>query len=1036
MNPNHAAVDLIKAAAHRASAQAFLPESTYRLQFHAGFTFRDAIAILPYLRDLGITHCYASPYLKSQPGSTHGYDVVDYAAINPEIGSAADHQAWTDALKAHGLGQILDFVPNHMGVGTSENTWWNDVLENGPASRFAAYFDIAWRASARHELQDKVLLPVLAEPYGDVLEAGGLRLELAGVIFSIHHENRRFPVAPASYADVLDRAVLDWERGAGPEDAALEELRGIVRAIRNLPDLSGKGAAGLEQHERAKQEFQGRLAALRDGSSRARHQLERTLAEFNGHPGDPRSFDLLDLLLDRQYYRLAYWRVAPDEINYRRFFDVNDLAGVSMERPEVFEAAHALVLRWLAEGNAHGLRIDHPDGLYDPAQYFRRLQEHFRLACVRAILDERPGATAEEWSTLEDIVRADLASGEQSAWENAGGPSLYVLAEKILAARESLVESWPISGTTGYEFLNQVGGLFVDQASAVPMARLYQSIIDDDSRFPEVAYRNKLLVLRVSLSSELHMLTQQLDRLAQQSRRSRDFTFNILRHVLAEVIACFPVYRSYVDDHGAGDFDRRYVDTAVGRARYRNPLLSRRVFRFLREILLADVPQPPGETDRLEQRRFAGKFQQVTSPVAAKGLEDTAFYAYNRLVSLNEVGGDPSVFGVKPGELHEFNQRRQARWPFTLSPLSTHDAKRSEDVRARINILSQIPQEWGDSVERWRRWNEPFRQTVDDATAPDPNEEYLLYQTLIGAWPLAQEAINLPDNFVKRIQEYMVKAIHEAKVHSSWLNPDADYDEAIRRFVALILDREKNQPFLDDFRALQAKISHFGLLESLAQTLLKLASPGVPDTYQGTEIWNFSLVDPDNRRPVDYALRQAMLRALESSAAAAAGDRRELCSTLLANKDDGRIKLYVHRCALQARRAHPGLFTTGEYHPVKTRGTRSDLVFAFDRGAGPDRALVATPRLWTRVIGDRSDHGLIEPGSAPEPYGSDTRGSRKDIWQDTRLILNSADHCTRWYNVFTGEILMARGEEGELTLAGADVFAHFPIALLLNERIP
>ncbi len=475
-----------------------------------------------------------------------------------------------------------------------------------------------------------------------------------------------------------------------------------------------------------------RIAALCASSPAALRHLEGTLTKFNGHPGDPGSFDLLERLLDRQCYRLAYWRVAPDEINYRRFFDVNDLAGLSMERHDVFEAAHALVLRWLAQGQADGLRIDHPDGLYDPAQYFHRLQERYRLACVRQVFEESPGLQSLNWGDVEVAVRERLGEGEFGAWERALGPDLYVVAEKILGARESLVETWPVSGTTGYDFLNQVGGLFVDEAGALPMARLYRNAVDDDSRFPEVAYRKKLLILQVSLSSELHMLTTQLDRLAQQSRRSRDFTFNTLRQVLGEVIACFPVYRSYIDDGGAGEADRRYVEAAVRRAAFRNPLLSRRVFRFLRAVLLGDASESLGEIDPAERRRFAGKFQQVTSPVAAKGVEDTAFYSYNRLVSFNEVGGDPTGFGVKPGDLHVFNQRRRARWPYSLSPLSTHDTKRSEDVRARINILSQVPREWGECVERWIRSNEPHRRTVDDMRVPDPNEEYLLYQTLIG----------------------------------------------------------------------------------------------------------------------------------------------------------------------------------------------------------------------------------------------------------------------------------------------------------------
>ena len=919
-----------------------------------------------------------------------------------------------------------------MGVGTDENTWWNDVLENGPASRFSEYFDIAWRASGRPALHDKVLLPVLAEPYGDILEAGGLRLVFDQGALSIHYENRRFPVAPASYAEVLGHALPDARQEAGSDIPAHDEIRRIVTAIRNLPDRTGNSPAVLLEFEHEKKGMQCRLAELCAGSPAAARLVEQTLARFNGEPGDPRSFDLLDHLLDQQCYRLAYWRVAPDEINYRRFFDVNDLAGLSMERPEVFEAAHALILPWLAQGKVDGLRIDHPDGLYDPAQYFRRLQRRFRLACVRQVFEEAPASGSLNWSDVEESLRERLDDGEHGAWESAGGPPLYVLAEKILGVRESLVETWPVAGTTGYDFLNQIGGLFVDDAGAAPISRLYQSTIDDDTRFPELAYRKKLLILRVSLASELHMLTTQLDRLAQQSRRSRDFTFNTLGQVLGEVIACFPVYRSYIDDAGASDSDRRYVEAAVRRARLRNPLLSRRVFRFIRDLLLGDASESFGAIDRSEQRRFAGKFQQVTSPVTAKAVEDTAFYVYNRLVSLNEVGGDPSGFGKKADELHLFNQDRQARWPFALSPLSTHDTKRSEDVRARINVLSQLPREWADCVERWRRWNEPHRKAVDDVAVPDANEEYLLYQTLIGAWPLGLSRSAVPGPFVKRIQDYMLKAGHEAKVHSSWLNPNADYDAAVQDFVGLILDDRSSGAFLDDFRSFQATISHYGLLDSLSQTLLKLVSPGVPDTYQGTELWDFSLVDPDNRRPVDYGLRRQTLSDLQAAVEATAGDRRELCRTLIANKEDGRVKLYLHWCVLHARREHPGLFTTGDYRPLEIEGTNSALVFAFARENGPTRAVIAVPRLWTRLVPVSSQQWLYGASTAPAASASDSPESRKDVWQDARLMLNCPEQPTRWHNLFTGESLIAADRNGGLSIDCSDLFAHFPIALLMT----
>jgi (1->4)-alpha-D-glucan 1-alpha-D-glucosylmutase len=1046
MNTHEFALELIREAARLAAPRHLMPESTYRLQLHSGFTIRDATAIVPYLRELGITHCYASPLLKAAAGSTHGYDVVDFGSINPEIGSPADFDAWSSALLEHGLGQIADFVPNHMGVGTNENRWWNDVLENGPGARFASYFDIAWHASSRPSLHNRVLLPVLAEPYGDVLEAGMLRLNFAEGAFFIEYGNRRFPLAPASYAPVLGCGIEEWSQKGGDSDSAVNEVKSILTAIRNLPDCCDLSAEKLAERERESTIVKGRLRAICSTSESARRHLEEALAKFNGSPGDSRSFDLLDELLEKQCYRLAYWRVAPDEINYRRFFDVNELAALNMERDDVFDAAHELVLRWVAGGQVNGLRIDHPDGLYDPAMYFDRLQKQYRVACARQVFEARHAHENRDWSDLERALGGELAPAAHHAWENAGGPALYVVAEKILGSGESLVESWPVSGTTGYEFLNEVNNLFVDRDGRGAVDRLYRVLVDDDSSFSEVARRSKKLILEVSLASELHMLTGQLDRLAARSRRSRDFTFNTLRQALSELIASFPVYRTYIDDRGSGESDRRYIDQAIRRSSAGNPLLSRRVLKFIRDLLLADGPDL---VEREDRRRFAGKFQQVTSPVAAKGVEDTAFYVYNRLVSLNEVGGDPAAFGSTTAHFHGFCQARQGHWPFALSPLSTHDTKRSEDVRARINVLSEIPEEWFRRLERWRGWNARHRRAVDDLFAPDANEEYLLYQTLVGAWPLGTSAHAVPRDFVERIQNYMVKAGHEAKRHSSWINPDQDYDDAIRAFVGLILDERSGQPFLDDFRAFQREVSGLGLLNSLGQTLLKLAAPGVVDTFQGCELWDFSLVDPDNRRPVDYSLRQSILGDLKRAIEAEPGTRTPLCRELVASKDDGRIKLFLHYAALGARRDNPQLFTTGAYDPLEVEGAKAANLLAFSRGSGETRAVVAMPRLWSRLLADKPNPGTSEltsnhpatesappsrqNGGVPESYDLESPPELRIDWLDTRLMLSGHPRFSRWWNVCTGEAHHTSGDGATLSLSGADLFANFPVALLLND---
>jgi (1->4)-alpha-D-glucan 1-alpha-D-glucosylmutase len=838
-------------------------------------------------------------------------------------------------------------------------------------------------------------------------------LTFADGAFSIHYYDRRFPVAPHRYDRILEHRLNEWERTAGPDDPELMEYQSILTAVRNLPHHAETDPVRVAERHREKEVVKHRLASLAADSAAARAFIDENVAVFNGRPGDPRSFDLLDDLLEHQCFRLAYWRVAPDEINYRRFFDINDLAALSLERPDVFEAVHGLIFRLLADGKLDGLRVDHPDGLYDPAQYFRRLHEHYILACARKILDADPAAGGLDRTEVESQLRRGFTARLAAAGRDQLRRALYVVAEKILAADEALVETWPVHGTSGYDFLNQVNGLFVDGASATAFGRLYADAIQDSTRFPELTYRGKRLIMQVSLAAELHTLTYQLDRLAQRSRHSRDFTFNTLRHALREIIACFPVYRSYIDDDGAHEEDRRRIATAVRRATARNPLISRRVFGFIRNMLLLESPASFGDADRAEQRRFAGKFQQVTAPVTAKGVEDTAFYIYNCLVSLNEVGGDPGRFGVRPEDLHAYFQARQARWPFALSPLSTHDTKRSEDVRARINALSEMPEDWTDCLERWGRLNAGYKVKGEDQTIPESNEEYLLYQTLVGAWPPEPYALEEYAEFVKRIRDYIQKAVHEAKVHSSWINPNAEYDEAVQQFVDRILDEQTNGAFLDDFRAFQRRVSHYGMFNSLSQTLLRVTAPGVPDTYQGTELWDYSLVDPDNRRPVDYASRRGLLRELQSAVAEAGGDLRKLARALVADKDDGRVKLFVIWRSLRCRRDRPGLFSAGEYIPLLVEGAKAAHLFAFARRSGDHFAVAAVPRLLARLV----------PEMGQPPLG-------EAVWNATRLFLPEVDPAWRWRNMFTGESLAHVESAGRPSLAAAELFAHFPVALL------
>jgi (1->4)-alpha-D-glucan 1-alpha-D-glucosylmutase len=999
------------------AARRRLPGATYRLQFHAGFTFRDACRLVPYLRDLGITHCYASPYLKARPGSQHGYDIIDHRVLNPEIGTEADYDAWVAALHEHGMGQILDTVPNHMGIVGNENPWWNDVLENGPSSQYAAYFDIAWYASPRPELQGKVLLPILGEPYGKVLEAGQIRLEYAAGAFQIAYFDHRFPVSPGTYARVPGNRLEELAAALGPDAPAVLECQSILTAVKHLPGRFETHPERLAERQREKEIIKRRLAALTEGEPAVREHIERTVAQFNGTPGEPRSFDLLDRLLDDQAYRLAYWRVAADEINYRRFFDVNELAALSMEREEVFAATHALVLRLLWEGKVTGLRIDHPDGLYDPQQYLQRLQQAYVLGCARRLFEARPEYQGRDWNEVEGPLRERIARALQQPADGPAPWPLYVVVEKILGADEQLPAGWPTYGTSGYDFLNLLNGLFVEADHAAAFTQVYQDWIDDDTPFAELVYRKKFLILQIALSSELHMLSYELDRLAQRDRWSRDFTLHGLRHMLREVISCFPVYRSYLADGDISEDDRKHVLQAVRRAKFRSPTMSTSLFTFLKDTLLQRQPRPglADEDYPADQRHFAGKFQQVTSPVMAKGLEDTTFYVYNRLLSLNEVGGDPDLFGRDPAELHRAFQERRERWPFALSTTSTHDTKRSQDVRARLNVLSEMPDEWAERLERWGRLNEPHLLQVEDAWAPDRNEEYLIYQTLLGAWPLEPYTAEEYAAFVQRILAYLAKALHEAKVHTSWINPDPAYDSAVSQFATRILDPEAAGPFLDDLRAFQRRLSHYGLFNSLAQTLVKIAAPGVPDTYQGTELWDFSLVDPDNRRPVDYERRIRMLSELQGRVREAGGDLRGLAAELTAAKADGRITLYVTSRALQCRREHAALFTTGAYTPVEAAGARREHVFSFLREDAGGRALVAVPRLLTRLV-----------AADQTPVGG-------AVWRDT--VLPVPGPGTKWVHLLTGETLAAEERGGQGVLPAARVFGHFPVALLLcSER--
>jgi (1->4)-alpha-D-glucan 1-alpha-D-glucosylmutase len=895
----------------RRGIAARIPRATYRLQLHEGFTFDDAAAIAPYLGALGVSHAYCSPILCARPGSTHGYDVVAHDRINPELGGREGFERMAAALRAQGVGIVLDVVPNHMSVAGTDNAWWLDVLENGPASAYAGHFAIDW-APITPELAGKVLLPVLGAHYGEALERGELTVafDAARRKFVVRYLERHFPLNPRTYpADPADRAAVE---------AALE-----------------------------------RLNADRD----ALHEL-----------------------LEAQAYRLAFWRVAADEINYRRFFDINELAALRVESEPVFEATHGFTLDLLAAGLADGLRIDHPDGLHDPEQYFERLQRGYARRVGLDLPEPRPGERPQR--------------------------PLYVVAEKITAGHERLRERWAIHGATGYRFGAVVNGVLVDAEARGRIDRGWRTFIGGGFGFEEAAYRGKIAVMRGPLASELTMLATRLLRIARADRRTRDYTFNGLRDALAEVAACLPVYRTYITGAPSPE-DLHSLKWAVGKAARRGHAADVAIFDFVHRALAGRALEGASDELHAQALAFAMAFQQFTAPVTAKGVEDTALYNYNRLASLNEVGSDPEAFGLSIPAFHGASAERAESWPHTLLATSTHDNKRSEDVRCRINVLSEMPAMWRLALRRWRRLNRSRRSEVQGEPAPSPNDEYLLYQTLLGSFPI--DAASGPlEEYRERIERYLVKAARESKARTSWVNPDAEYEAALGRFVREALDAARPNPFLEDLRAQARSIAWFGALNSLSMAILKLTSPGVPDLYQGNEMLDFSLVDPDNRRPVDYRRRGQALAGIQ--AAEAKGDLAAFARSLAAEPHDGRAKLLVTWRLLDARRRMPEVFRDGAYQPLRASGARAEHVLAYARRYGRRTVVVIAARLFARLSGEA---GRLPLGEAH--------------WGDTRVETSLADRLVLT-NLLTSETLEVSG--GSIALARA--FASFPGAVLFS----
>ncbi|HSD36579.1 MAG TPA: malto-oligosyltrehalose synthase [Rhodocyclaceae bacterium] len=963
-------------------ARTKIPRATYRLQLHDHFRFADAMGLVPYLAELGISHLYISPPLRARAGSQHGYDVVDHGVLNPELGTREDFDQLVASLHAHGMGLLIDIVPNHMGVLGGDNAWWLDVLENGAASAYAEFFDIDWQ-SADPALVGKVLLPILGDQYGVILERGELRLAFDAIYgrFTLSYHEHQLPIDPACYGPLLREALQQLPTRTS-SNAVTSELIALAMQFAQLPHRATADGAQRLRRQTDKTTLQARLSSVLKSYPALVEAIGSVVANLNGRPGERTSFNRLHALIDLQAYRLAHWRIASDEINYRRFFDINELAALRMERAEVFEATHSLVLDLAVSGAVDGLRIDHPDGMADPAGYFTRLQQRYA---------ELAGLTA-----------------PQAASEGrAAALPLYVVVEKIAAPYEQVPTEWAVHGTTGYRFANVISGVLLDDAAKKRLDRVWRAFVRDEAvDFDTLTWQCRHLVMNSSLAGELTLLSVSLLRLAREDRRTRDFTFNSLRQALAEVIASFPVYRTYIIDTPSKQ-DRKFIDWAIGRARRRSVAGEASVFDFLRRVLLGH-PLPGAPAGLGERYRvFARRLQQYTAPVTAKGIEDTALYRHHRLVSVNDVGGDPDAFGMTVTGFHAASHDRSVNWPHTMLTTSTHDAKRSEDVRMRINVISELPAAWRLGIRRWSRMNRRHKRIVNATPAPTRNDEYLLYQLLVGSLPNGDLDDAALLAYANRVEQAMLKSVREAKVLTSWMSPNIAYEAALSNFVHALLQRRESNLFLDDLLRSAAVFSWHGALSSLTLALIKSLSPGVPDFYQGHEAIELSLVDPDNRRPVDFTRRRAMLT--EARAIAEQPDRQPALQELLTNAVDGRAKFWVIWRALQLRREQADMLRQSAYLGLEVRGMHSRHVLAFARHSDSR---------WLVVVGTRlsASMGLA---SGVAPVG--------DVWGDTEIVLPGGPTSLR------DSIGGWRHAPRDATLQLADVLRTFPVAALFCD---
>jgi (1->4)-alpha-D-glucan 1-alpha-D-glucosylmutase len=924
------------------------PIATYRIQFNSSFDFIATKKIVSYLAELGISHVYASPIFKSRKGSLHGYDVVDTNRLNPELGSEEDFEELVGELKNYQMGWLQDFTPNHMAYDY-ENQMLMDVLENGQSSKYFDFFDAEWN-HPHANLRGRLLAPFLGRLYRETIRDGEIRLSYDAAGLAINCHDLKFPLRMESYEKVLSYRVNKLEKELGKHHSAFPAL---IKILSFLKALSNKT---YERHDQVKF-IKKALWELSTKNQEIKSFIDERIKTFNGRKGNPESFNFLDNLLSEQLFRLSFWKVATEEINYRRFFNINELISLRMEDENVFKHIHSLIFKMIAEGKIDGIRIDHVDGLYDPTNYLKKL--------------------------IEKIGNT------------------YIVVEKILNLKEDLSSYWPIQGTTGYDFLNNVNGVFCDQKNGKEFDGLYRKFIGFKTPYLDLLYEKKKLIIQKHMTGDIDNLTYLLKRTSSRDKHESDITHYALKEALIEVMTHFPIYRTYASYEIFSEIDRSYLKDAVRNALRRRPDLLYEI-NFISRFLLLDFENYFTEEEKRQWIHFVMRFQQFTGPLMAKGFEDTVLYIYNRLLSLNEVGGSPDEFGISLEKFHDFNAKRANLWPHSMNTTSTHDTKRGEDVRARIHVLSELPQEWGAMVKRWSRINHVKKRTMDGVRAPDRNDEYFLYQTLIGAFPFDEG--NFP-KFVERIKNYMIKAVREAKVHTMWLEPDKGYEDAFVSFIEEILKPSDKNQFLKEFLPFQKKVAHYGMFNSLSQTLVKITSPGVPDFYQGAELWDLNLVDPDNRRPVDFEKRRSFLHDMRDKAGK---DVLKLVGELLSTKEDGRIKSFLTYRALGARKENLDIFQKGSYVSLEVGGKFKDHIIAFARNHERSWAVTVAPRFLT---------ALIKEGEYPLD---------QHVWGDTYIVV--PDGVTSWRDAITARLIKSRK-----TLPIGEILEHFPVALLISE---